>query len=345
VGRLGDPQLVVDLLTTADEEEALELARQCEQLNRQRRDLCDAIEAEARALVEADGEQRSPFLLLAQSHWHHGVIGIVAARLVDAFGLPVALLASEGDGRLRASVRAPRGFAVDAALQACSDLLERHGGHPAAGGFTVRAERITALHTRLNERADAWLKQQGGLRLVEPEALVQLHELTPRFWQQLQRLEPFGSGHPAPLFWSSRCRISQQRLLRGGHLQLTLRQGDAAMRAIAWRWGSEDNLPQEVDVAFQLRLNRWNGTEQLQLELAALRASSGDGLLLERCNRHYWVSLDGDTLVIRNAAGEELRGQPDHAGGCTIRSDHPSGTHPYVQALLQDAAMAMGLAA
>ena len=128
-------------------------------------------------------------------------------------------------------------------------------------------------------------------------------------------------------------------------VQLTLRQGDAAMRAIAWRWGSEDNLPQEVDVAFQLRLNRWNGTEQLQLELAALRASSGDGLLLERCNRHYWVSRDGDALVIRNAAGEELRGQPDRAGGCRVSSDHPSGSHPYVQALLQDAAMAMGLAA
>jgi single-stranded-DNA-specific exonuclease len=168
VGRLGDPQLVVDLLTTNDQDQALELARQCEQLNRQRRDLCDAIEAEARALVEADGEQRSPFLLLAQSHWHHGVIGIVAARLVDHFGLPVALLASEGDGRMRASVRAPRGFAVDAALQACSDLLERHGGHPAAGGFTVRTEQLTQLHERLNARAEEWLHQQGGLRLIEP---------------------------------------------------------------------------------------------------------------------------------------------------------------------------------
>jgi len=337
VGRLGDPQLVVDLLTTDDAELALDLARQCEQLNRQRRDLCDAIEAEARALVEADGEQRSPFLLLAQSHWHHGVIGIVAARLVDHFGLPVALLASEGDGRLRASVRAPRGFAVDAALQACSDLLERHGGHPAAGGFTVRAEQLTALHERLNARAQTWLQEQGGLRLVEPEALVRLDELTPGFWRQLQRLEPFGIGHPAPLLWSSRCRISQQRLLRGGHLQLTLQQGDSTARAIAWRWAGGENLPAEVDVAFQLRLNRWNGEERLQLELAALRASSGDTLLLQRRNRHYWVHRDGAMLVIRNAAGEEVRGEP---GGEGVRREHP-----YVQALLQDAAMAMGLAA
>ncbi len=345
VGRLGDPQLVVDLLTTNDQEQALELARQCEQLNRQRRDLCDAIEAEARALVEADGEQRSPFLLLAQSHWHHGVIGIVAARLVDHFGLPVALLASEGDGRMRASVRAPRGFAVDAALQACSDLLERHGGHPAAGGFTVRTEQLTQLHERLNARAEEWLQQQGGLRLIEPEALVRLEELTPAFWKQLQRLEPFGAGHPTPLFWSSRCSISQQRLLRGGHLQLNLKQGDAVMRAIAWRWGGSETLPQEVDVAFHLRLNRWNGTEQLQLELAALRASSGDTLLLERCNRRYWVSRDGEALVIRNAAGDELRARPNPTPGGSISSDHPNGDHPYLQALLQDAAMAMGLAA
>ena len=341
VGRLGDPQLVVDLLTTNDQEQALELARQCEQLNRQRRDLCDAIEAEARALVEADGEQRSPFLLLAQTHWHHGVIGIVAARLVEHFGLPVALLASEGDGRLRASVRAPRGFAVDAALQSCSDLLERHGGHPAAGGFTVRAERLDAVHERLNERARHWVEQQGGVRLVEPEALVRLEDLTLGFWRQLQRLEPFGSGHPAPLFWSSRCRISQQRLLRGGHLQLTLRQGDAMARAIAWRWSGSESLPAEVDVAYQLRLNRWNGQERLQLELAALRASGGDTLVLQRSNRCYWVSRDGEALVIRNAAGDELRGHPGADG---IRSDHPSGDHPYVQALLQNAAMAMGMA-
>ena len=345
VGRLGDPQLVVDLLTTNDQDQALELARQCEQLNRQRRDLCDAIEAEARALVDADGEQRSPFLLLAQSHWHHGVIGIVAARLVDHFGLPVALLASEGDGRLRASVRAPKGFAVDAALQSCSDLLERHGGHPAAGGFTVRAEQLTQLHERLNARAEAWLQLQGGLRLVEPEALVRLEELTPAFWKQLQRLEPFGVGHPTPLFWSSRCRISQQRLLRGGHLQLNLQQGNALMRAIAWRWGDNDSLPKEVDVAFQLRLNRWNGTEQLQLDVAALRASSGDTLLLERSNRRYWVSRDGEALVIRNAAGDELRGLPNPSAVGGISSDHPKGDHPYLQALLQDAAMAMGLAA
>jgi single-stranded-DNA-specific exonuclease len=342
VGRLGDPQLVVELLTTTDPERALELARACEALNRQRRELCDAIEAEARALVEADGEQRSPFLLLAQSHWHHGVIGIVASRLMERYSQPVALLAGDSDGRLRASVRAPRGFAVDAALQHCSSLLERHGGHPAAGGFTVRAENVAVLQEQLNALALAWREQQDIGQRLEPEALVTLAQLTPSFWQQLQRLEPFGIGHPQPLFWSSNCRIVQQRQLRGGHLQLTLQQEGATARAIAWRWPGDWTLPDPVDVAFQLRLNRWQGQETLQLELRGLRASTSGALLLRRRQRDYWVRRDGDSVVIRNAAGAELRSQ---AGSAELRLDHPQADHPYLRSLMQEAAMALGLTA
>jgi single-stranded-DNA-specific exonuclease len=147
VGRLGEPRLVVDLLTAVEPATAMALARRCDDFNRQRRDLCDAIEAEAVALVEADASDQLPsFLLLAQSHWHHGVIGIVAARLVERYHRPAALLAGDGDGLMRASVRSPRGFAVDQALNHCASLLERFGGHPAAGGFTVRAENVHALH-------------------------------------------------------------------------------------------------------------------------------------------------------------------------------------------------------
>jgi single-stranded-DNA-specific exonuclease len=333
VGRLGDPQLVVELLTTDDRERALELARECEALNRQRRELCDAVEAEASALIEADGQQRSPFLLLAQGHWHHGVIGIVAARLVERYGRPVALLASEGDGRLRASVRSPRGFAVDAALQHCTALLERHGGHPAAGGFTVRAEQVAPLHEQLNGLAEIWLQQRGAAAVVEPEALLSLEQINRPLWSELQRLEPFGSGHPAPLFWSSRCQISQQRQLRGGHLQLTLSQGNTNVRAIAWRWQGGWTLPEEVDVAYRLRLNRWQGEERLQLELVGLRASGADQICLQRRDRTYWVSRDGRELVLRNAQGTELR------------SNAPQAEHPYVKALFRDAAVALGLAA
>lgn len=335
VGRLGDPLLVVELLTTEDPERALELARRCDALNRQRRDLCAAIEAEALALLEADGPRRPAFLLLAQTHWHHGVIGIVAARLVERFDRPVALLAGEGGGRLRASVRAPRGFAVDAALAACADLLERHGGHPAAGGFTVKAERVGELLQRLEQRAEVWLAETGALLPVEPEALLPLERIDQGFWRQLQRLEPFGIGHPAPLFWSCGCRVVEQRLLRGGHLQLQLEQpGGGRCRAIAWRWQGEATVAPLVDVAFRLRRDTWQGEIRFQLELVALRPGGGEEVVLRRRERHYHCRRQGDAVVIRNAAGEELLGRLDE-----------EQAHPYLSALVQEAAMALGLSA
>ena len=339
VGRLGDPQLVVELLTTEDPSRALALARDCEALNRQRRDLCTAIEAEALALLEADGPQRPAFLLLAQNHWHHGVIGIVAARLVERFGLPAALLAGEGNGRLRASVRAPRGFAVDGALQQCAPLLERFGGHPAAGGFTVRAEQVAALHEQLNQLAQTWLLQAGHGTPVEPEALLSFEQINRSFYRQLQRLEPFGIGHPQPVFWSQGCQVATQKLLRGGHLQLELRQGEASLRAMGWRWQGETNLPALVDVAYRLRLDSWQGEERLQLELVGLRASAGgavDGgeVVLQHHNRTYWCRREGAGLVVRNAAGDEL-----------TSAEGASHDHPYVRALMQEAALALGLVA
>ena len=337
VGRLGDPQLVVELLTTDSDGRAMELAQMCEALNRQRRELCEAIEAEAVALVEADGPHRTPFLLLAQGHWHHGVIGVVAARLVERFGLPVALLASEGNGRLRASVRAPRGFAVDRALQHCQALLERHGGHPAAGGFTVRAENVVALHGALNGLAQAWLAGQPGGVTVEPEALLSLDRLDLTFWRALQRLEPFGAGFPAPVFWSSRCQVVEQRLLRGGHLQLSLRQTSRSHRAIAWRWQGEGPIPALVDVAYRLRCDHWQGEERLQLELVGLRPSGGPEVVLRRQERTYWCSRLGETIRIRNETGAELVAP---CGG----TGEPADRHPYVRGLVAEAALALGLA-
>ena len=336
VGRLGDPLLVVSLLTTDQADEALELARACESLNRQRRDLCSAIEAEALALLDADGPRGPAFVFLAQNHWHHGVIGIVAARLVEHSGRPVALLASEGDGRLRASVRAPKGFAVDQALTACADLLERYGGHPAAGGFTVRAERVAALQERLETLALDWLARDGVRQAIEPEVCLRLAQIDRPFYAQLQRLEPFGIGHPAPLFWSAGCTVASQRILRGGHLQLELDQDGVRHRGIAWRWQGDETVPSCLDVAYRISLNRWQGEERLQLELVALRPSMSGEVRLMCSGRSYWCRRQGEGLMIRNAAGEELhRATP-------LSAD--SDDHPYLRALVREAALALGMA-
>ena len=342
VGRLADPQLAVELLTTADADRALELAERCEQLNRQRRELCDGIEAEANALVEADGDQRPAFLLLAQNHWHHGVIGIVAARLVERWGLPVALLAGEGNGRLRSSVRAPEGFAVDAALQACADLLERFGGHPAAGGFTVQATEVAALHERLNGLANDWLAGREHALVVRPEALLPLEQIDRDFLQQLRRLEPFGAANPSPLFWARHCKVKRQRLLRGGHLLLELAVPTGSLSAIAWRWSGPEPSSPTLDLAFRLKEDHWQGQPRLQLELEALRPSLQERVTLWRRQRCYQCERQGDALVIRNPEGRELRCQwPPSPGD----NPDPVQSHPDTAELVQHAALALGFVA
>jgi single-stranded-DNA-specific exonuclease len=266
---------------------------------------------------------------------------------VERFSLPVALLAGEGNGMLRASVRAPRGFAVDQALAACAELLERHGGHPAAGGFTVRADHVAALQERLEKLALEWLGAGGSARLVEPEALLALERIDRGFYAQMRRLEPFGIGHPTPLFWSSGCDVESARLLRGGHLQLQLSQAGHTIRAMAWRWQGEDLPRGSVDVAYHLRLDRWQGQERLQLELVALRPRQGEEVVLQRRDRTYWCRREGQGLVIRNAAGEERRLETI-TSVAAMKAGEPMQAAPGQSAaltrLFHDAAMALGLA-
>ena len=341
VGRIGEPSLVVDLLTVDDPNRAFELGRQCDALNRQRRELCDAIEAEAVALLESDPSPLPPFLLLAQGHWHHGVIGIVAARLVERYQRPAALLASDGEGRMRASVRAPDGFAVDRALQHCSDLLERHGGHPAAGGFTVQVTAVSALHQNLNALAAQWLQSRGEDLLVEPEALLELDQIDHAFWQALQTLEPFGAGHPKPLFWSRGCRVTDQQFLRGGHLRLTLEQNGVERQAIVWRWPDNALLSQIIDVTYTVTQNHWRGETRFQLEIQALRPHH-EAMELQRSHGSYRVQrIDSKSLKLINPDGDSLVTHVNREG--ELESDDSRASHPYVAALLQEACIGLGL--
>ena len=346
VGRLGDPALVVDLLTEVNAGKAMALARRCDDYNRQRRELCDAIEAEAIALLEADQTDRiPPFLLLAQSHWHHGVIGIVAARLMERYHRPVALLAGDGEGQMRASARSPQGFAIDQALNDCSDLLLRYGGHPAAGGFTVAAQHVHALHERLNELAAPWLLEQGRGRPVRPEACLQLDQVNWELWSALEQLQPFGIGHPMPMFWSRACRVKEWRRLNGGHLSMVLVQEQTERRAIAWRSEPLQPMPDLVDVVYELSVNLWKGERRLQLILKAVRPHCTD-VCIRRGERTYSVVMDrseprGQGFSLRNSASEQLEAKWSEADG--IMSSDQRASHPQVQQLLYEAALTLGL--
>ncbi|NJO44009.1 MAG: single-stranded-DNA-specific exonuclease RecJ, partial [Cyanobacteria bacterium RU_5_0] len=228
IGRLADPQIVIELFTTEDEGRALELAMKCEQVNQLRQRLCELIEGEAIAWCEASQMdwQHERVLVIVQPEWHHGVIGIVASRLVERYGVPVFIGTYESDSQIRGSARSIPEFNVFEALQFCGDILEKFGGHRAAGGFSLQAENLEAFRSRLRLFAHGQLQLEHLKPLVTIDTQANFSDLTLDFYQQIDRLHPCGIDNAEPVFWTPNVRILDQQTIGRdhAHLKLTLAQ-------------------------------------------------------------------------------------------------------------------------
>lgn len=276
VGRLGHALRGVQLLMTDDEHEANSIARELEELNRRRQELDRATLREASRMM-SDLDLDSTFgVVLGGQGWHPGVIGIVASRLVEQHCRPVVLVAldgSEGKG----SGRSIRGFDLHAALTECSDLLIRFGGHKAAAGVTVATERMPEFQARFNEIARSRLTADDLVPEVRVDLDISLADATPDLEALLRHFEPFGVGNASPVLAASGVRMAgPPRILRNGHLKLRLADGGTEIDAIGW--GMADIAPRiasagQLDVAFRLERDEWNGESRLQARLADVRAS------------------------------------------------------------------------
>ena len=289
VGRIGDPQMVIELLTTDDPGLALERAMQCEQINQHRQQLCEQIESEAIALVENTPIpwQRDRVLVVVAAGWHHGVIGIVASRLVERYGVPVFIGTyedhEEKEGAppsphmIRGSARSIDEFNVFDALNYCSDLLGKFGGHRAAGGFSCPADNLEQVKQRLSEFAHKCLEVEHLKPLVKIDAQASLGQIDDRLYEQIEGLQPWGISNSTPVFWTPNVRVVEQRAIgkNRGHLKLTLQEVDSTtqIKALAWRWGEYCPLPDYLDIAYKLQENNWNGETNIEIELVGARLS------------------------------------------------------------------------
>ncbi|GAB1543980.1 hypothetical protein NUACC21_66560 [Scytonema sp. NUACC21] len=278
IGRIGDPQIVIELLTTDDMGIALERAMQCEEVNRRRQEMCEQIEKEAVIIVEEEYLASLPedrVLVLVQPNWHHGVIGIVASRLVERYGAPVFIGTYEDGTHIRGSARGIPEFHVFEALEYCYDLLGKFGGHKAAGGFSLPSENLVALRSRLSEFANKCLETQHLKPLLKIDTQVNLAQINRHFYQQMNVLEPCGIDNPDPVFWTANVRVVDQEIVGKNHLKLTVIQTldnqPYRIKAIAWRWRDYFPLPSQVDIAYKLRENEFNGNISIELELLGVR--------------------------------------------------------------------------
>jgi single-stranded-DNA-specific exonuclease len=371
VGRLADPQIVIELLTTDDRELALKNAMQCEQINQRRQELCQEIEQEAIAWCEksALNLQQERVLVVVQPGWHHGVIGIVASRLLERYGVPVFIGTFEDEGGetgkiIRGSARGIPEFNVFDGLNFCADLLTKFGGHKAAGGFSMPAKNLEQFRKQLSIFANQCLQPEHLKPLVSVDVRADLAEIDLDLYRQIDALEPCGIENKAPVFWTPNVCITEQKIVgKGGHVKLTATQdekGSASLKGIAWRWGEYFPLPRRVDIAYRLRENSFNGKTSVELELLGVRlvasaASSRPSVFgkveFDYCDRTYSCSLSPagsqEELRIRNSQGQVLVVEPGQSMGLLGNSRQDARevdvSLPFFENLIQTAKHALGI--
>jgi single-stranded-DNA-specific exonuclease len=257
-GRLGQARCALELLLSDDLAQARIQARYLQNLNRQRQTLEEEMLREAAAMVKNDGLAQRQVMVLAREGWHPGVLGIVAARLAEAYHRPVALI-SLVNGVGRGSARSIEGFHLFRGLSACRGLLNKFGGHQAAAGFEVAADRVTALQEQLELAFFEQLGPEPPRPLLKVDALVELADLNAGFFECLKHLRPFGPGNPEPVFVLNGVECLRSRVVGERHLRLTLSQAGAMEEIIAFDMARHHPLTGVIDVALSTRVGHYQG--------------------------------------------------------------------------------------
>jgi len=277
-GRMNHADEAVQLLTCRDEAEARPIAEALSRLNGQRQDVEQAILSDIIGGIETGSRSLGPSSLVAwDCGWHPGVLGIVAAKLVQRFSKPSVLI-HVADGMGKGSARSLPGVDLYAALCSCADLLAGFGGHAMAAGLTVPENNIEAFRNRF----DAVVSEMAGEETETPgmdiEAEVPFDQIDERLLDELELLEPFGAGNPEPVFVARNVEIVNRRILGERHLGMTLRQkggnNHRPFQGVAFYVSDASAIPEKLDhLVFRLRWNSWNGKKspQLMVESFSLR--------------------------------------------------------------------------
>jgi single-stranded-DNA-specific exonuclease len=278
-GRMSSPDIAARLLLADDEalaEEVRQLALQLDGENVKRQEEEAEIFAAAKKIVQTDPDVGArSILVVAGDGWHRGVIGIVASKLMDTFHRPAIVLSVEGD-IAHGSCRSFSRFDMLGALERCSHLLTRFGGHKQAAGLTLDASRIKELRLAVNDVADETLGPDDLMPRLRIDGSLAFREITGGVAAGIMSLAPFGAGNPRPVFAARGVEIIDgPRKLKERHLKMSLKQEGRIFRAVAWRAAERHDYLTEhkaaLDVAFSLEQNHYNGNTYVELTLADLK--------------------------------------------------------------------------
>jgi len=268
-GRLAHAYDAARLLAVNNDRMAKEYAQTLDQLNRKRQQLTKDLSQQAEEMIQPD----APLLLAADPSFVSGIVGLIASRLADQHYRP-AIVLELGEEFSRASCRSIPGFHITEALDKMAPILVKHGGHAMAAGFTIKNKHLDEFHEGMVAIAADKLDEEALTPSLAIDAELDIAAVDWALYKQLRQLEPTGNANAAPLFMSRDVHVYSHRAVGqdGTHLQMWVGNGQTKVQCIAFRQGSwAGRLPDQVDLAYTINLNEWNGQRKLQLMVQDIR--------------------------------------------------------------------------
>ena len=276
-GRIADANDVVKLLLTDSDDEAMRLAEWLNGLNVRRQEIGESVFSEAMDMLQASGigPEGTGAIVVCKEGWHRGVLGIVAAKMTEAFYRPSFILSVEA-GVARGSARSIPSFDIYHGLSRCNELLRTFGGHKQAAGLSLSSGDIDSFRDMISRLVLETVAEDDMVPVLRIDAPLKLSDVTADFVREITCLEPFGYGNEEPVFGAKRLEIVQSRIVGNNHLKMYLKQNGKGIDSIGFDLGGmldEVGPGAMVDAAFVPMMNEWDGGRNLQLNLKSVRES------------------------------------------------------------------------
>ena len=268
-GRMAHAYDAARLLATDNKRDADDFAHNLDELNRRRQKVTRELGQMAESLIDP----AEPLLFVEDSEFHSGVVGLVASQLSNKYYRP-AIVVTRGESESRGSCRSIPEFHITKALDQLAGLLVRHGGHAMAAGFTVENENLDEFRHRIVDLAGSSLDPLELYPKIELDSELSLSDIDWALFDQLKKLEPTGSKNLLPIFMSRQVHVKDSRAVGRdkSHLQLRVSDGAVTHKCIAFRQGDwAGRLPDQIDLAYAVNRDDWNGRSALQLVVKDIR--------------------------------------------------------------------------
>lgn len=276
-GRMDDARKAVQMFIAETYDEALHYAEMLHSDNTDRKEADNNITEEALAVIEEnEGWKKRRSTLVFKPHWHKGVVGIVASRLIEHYYRPTIVLTQSGE-YAAGSARSVPGFNLYEAIHACREHLLGYGGHFAAAGMTLELEQVDAFRNKFEEVVSATIDPELLIPEVVIDAEISLKDIRWPFYNILSQMEPFGPENLRPVFITRKVMdTGYSRILKEDHVRFSVRQDNVTMTGIGFNMAGKFpllQLKEPVDIVFKIDENEWNGEKSLQLRMIDLRLS------------------------------------------------------------------------